>query len=89
MKDAKEYWNEVSLPFHVLDIVKSKILEAIKQAQTDAWNEALDKAAESAEIDWTENDVFQYSDSDFSFRDNDGNWCKINISENSILKLKI
>lgn len=28
------------------------------------------------------------SDSDFSFRDSDGNWCKISIKEDSILQIK-
>ena len=45
----------------------------------------LELAAENAEINWVENNVEMESDTDFSFRDNDGNWCKININEQSIL----
>ena len=45
----------------------------------------LELAAENAKINWVENNVEMESDTDFSFRDNDGNWCKININEQSIL----
>ena len=86
MKTPKE-WFEEELSGEPL--TQESVIEVLEMIQKETWNEALDKAIESAEIDWTENDVFQYSDSDFSFRDNDGNWCKINISEDSILKLKL
>jgi hypothetical protein len=51
MRKAEEYWNKVSLPFHVLDIVKSKILEAIRTAQIDAIEETVKLCAENAEIE--------------------------------------
>ena len=58
--------------------------EIIEFAKAVAY-QTLELAAENAEIDWIENDKKLASDSDYSFRDNDGNWCKINISEESIL----
>ena len=61
-----------------------EVKEAIKQA----CNQVLDLAAENAEINWIENNIEMESDSDFSFRDNDGNWCKINIKEDSISQIK-
>lgn len=47
--------------------------------------QVLELAAENAEISWIENDEYMESDSDFSFRDSDGNWCKILINQSKIL----
>ena len=59
---------------------KRSILDAMKEA----CRQILELAAENAKINWVENNVEMESDTDFSFRDNDGNWCKININEQSI-----
>ena len=56
-----------------------------KDEVTQILSKALELAAENAKINWVENNVEMESDTDFSFRDNDGNWCKININEQSIL----
>ena len=55
------------------------------KAMKEACRQILELAAENAKINWVENNVKMESDTDFSFRDNDGNWCKININEQSIL----
>ena len=47
----------------------------------------LELAAENAKINWIENEVKMESDSDFAFRDSDGNWCKISLDEQSILNI--
>jgi hypothetical protein len=64
--------------------IKPYTLEAIKLVCF----KCLDLAAENAEINWIENNIKMESDSDFSFRDSDGNWCKISIKEDSILQIK-
>ena len=59
--------------------------ENVIKAMKEACRQTLELAAENAKINWVENNVEMESDTDFSFRDNDGNWCKININEQSIL----
>ena len=54
-------------------------------AMKEACRQAVERAAENAEIDWTENEKLIVTDTDFSFRDGDYNWCKIKINEESIL----
>ena len=65
--------NSVKHPDYIMDAMK------------EACRQILELAAENAKINWVENNVEMESDTDFSFRDNDGNWCKININEQSIL----
>ena len=48
MKEANEYLGILTFNPNTLT---DEVVEIIKQAQVDAWNEALDKAAESAEIE--------------------------------------
>lgn len=60
-------------------------VDRIKDAMKEACRQTLELAAENAKINWVENNVEMESDTDFSFRDSDGNWCKININEQSIL----
>ena len=65
--------------------LKKECYERVIEAMKEACKQTLELAAENAEISWVENDIEMESDTDFSFRDNDGNWCKININEQSIL----
>ena len=60
-------------------------IEDVKLAMLEFGKQLLELAAENAKINWVENNVEMESDTDFSFRDSDGNWCKININEQSIL----
>ena len=69
---------------HFDDITKENIVGFA----VDACHQCLDLAAENAEINWIENSIEMESDSDFSFRDSDGNWCEISIKEDSILQIK-
>ena len=62
-----------------------KTYQFILGRMKEACRQTLELAAENAEISWVENDIEMESDTDFSFRDNDGNWCKVNINEQSIL----
>ena len=48
MKEANEYLGILTFNPNTLT---DEVVEIIKQAQVDAWNDALDKAAESAEIE--------------------------------------
>ena len=69
-------------PTHTLAEITQK---AVREAMKEACRQILELSAENAKINWVENNVEMESDTDFSFRDNDGNWCKININEQSIL----
>lgn len=71
-----------------LAITLNPDLNRIKNAMQEACNQTVDLCAENAKINWVENNVEMESDTDFSFRDNDGSWCKININEQSILDTK-
>lgn len=80
MKDAEEYIDLSKLAFKSNLLVNEIVQNWIKQAQTDAWNEALDKAADN--ITYIKE----------SFIDKDGLWDyrdTIEIDKNSILTLKI
>jgi len=76
MKDPKEYLEKFNLKsttkYHNYDYLYSSTLECIKQAQIDAYNEALDDAVENVDFD----DNYICDD------------CNSNIDEQSILKLK-
>ena len=48
MKEANEYLGILTFNPNTLT---DEVVEIIKQAQVETWNEALDKAAESAEIE--------------------------------------
>ena len=64
----------------------NEVLRIIKQVQKETWNEALDKAAESAtvvHIDLVDNTEFDYTD---VLVDSD---VDIRVSKDSILKLKL
>jgi hypothetical protein len=67
------------------DEIKSEVIMCIKQAQIDAYNEALDDAVENAtieHIDLTSDEVFDYTD---VLVDDD---VEVRINKQSILKLK-
>ena len=61
MKTPKEYLNfiefaevdasEAGVFYFADNLEKGELIKLIKQVQKEAWNEALDKAAESAEIE--------------------------------------
>ena len=51
----------------------------------EACKQTLELTVENAKINCIENNIKIESDYDYSFKDNDGNWCKININEQSIL----
>ena len=79
MKEAEEIVKYLDLEFDSeinRKYYSNIIASAIKQAQVDAWNEALDKAAESAEI---EDERILYGEIISSMR----------VSPESILKLKL
>ena len=58
-----------------------------KQCALEFGKQLLELAAENAELNWIENEVKVGSNSDFAFRDSDGNWCKISLDERSILNI--
>lgn len=71
--------------FDKYNCISEAQLSDIIPAMKEACRQVIELAAENATIDWIENNKKLTSDSDYSFRDNDGIWCKINISEESIL----
>ena len=60
------------------------IFDVFRRIQEDAIRETVKECAENAEINFNTNDKEFISDIDFSFRDGDGNWCKISINEDKI-----
>ena len=83
MKTAKE-WFEEELSGEPL--TQESVIEVLERVQKEAWNEALDKAAESAtvvHIDLVDNTEFDYTD---VLVDSD---VDIRVSKDSILKLKL
>ena len=66
---------------------KGELFHLIRYAMKEACRQTLELAAENAKINWIENEVKMESDSDFAFRDSDGNWCKISLDEQSILNI--
>ena len=60
---------------------------ATLRAMKEACKQVLELASENAELNWIENEVKVESDSDFTFRDSDGNWCKISLDKRSILNI--
>ena len=58
-----------------------------KQCALEFGKQLLELAAENAELNWIENEVKVGSNSDFAFRDSDGNWCKISLDKRSILNI--
>ena len=83
MKTPKE-WFEEELSGEPL--TQESVIEVLERVQKEAWNEALDKAAESAtvvHIDLVDNTEFDYTD---VLVDSD---VDIRVSKDSILKLKL
>ena len=83
MLTAKE-WFEEELSGEPL--TQESVIEVLGMVQKEAWNEALDKAAESAtvvHIDLVDNTEFDYTD---VLVDSD---VDIRVSKDSILKLKL
>ena len=58
-----------------------------KQCALEFGKQLLELAVDNAELNWIENEVKVGSNSDFAFRDSDGNWCKISLDERSILNI--
>jgi hypothetical protein len=86
MRKAEEYWNKVSLPFHVLDIVKSKILEAIRAAQIDAIEETCKRCAEESIVEIVDHEELSIE----TLPANDGKTVILpiyGVDEDSILKI--
>ena len=86
MRKAEEYWNKVSLPFHVLDIVKSKILEAIRAAQIDAIEETCKRCAEESIVEVVDHEELSIE----TLPANDGKTVILpiyGVDEDSILKI--
>ena len=73
MKTAKD-WFEEELSGEPL--TEESVIEVLEMIQKETWNEALDKAAESARLGNTENGV-------------NGVYNVLEVSKNSILKLKV
>ena len=86
MKNPEEYLEKWSfyneIPTRELEVI-------LKQMQIDAWNEALDKAAENACIDLYDyiGSSFKIFEQDSRYAINDGTY--VEISKQSILKLKL
>ena len=83
MKTPKE-WFEEELSGEPL--TQESVIEVLEMIQKETWNEALDKAAESAtviHIDLTNDTEFDYTD---VLIDDD---VDIRVSKESILKLKL
>ena len=70
MKTPKE-WFEEELSGEPL--TQESVIEVLEMVQKEAWNEAIDKAAESAKLGNTENGVYNV----------------LEVSKQSILKLKL
>ena len=86
MRKAEEYWNKVSLPFHVLDIVKAKILEAIRAAQIDAIEETCKRCAEESIVEVVDHEELSIE----TLPANDGKTVILpiyGVDEDSILKI--
>ena len=86
MKTPKE-WFEEELSGEPL--TQESVIEVLEMVQKDAWNEALDKAAESACIDLYDyiGSSFKIFEQDSRYAINDGTY--VEISKQSILKLKL
>ena len=83
MRSAKD-WFEEELSGEPL--TQESVIEVLEMVQKETWNEALDKAAESAtvvHIDLVDNTEFDYTD---VLVDSD---VDIRVSKDSILKLKL
>ena len=83
MRTPKE-WFEEELSGEPL--TQESVIEVLEMVQKDAWNEAIDKAAENAtvvHIDLVDNIEFDYTD---VLVDDD---VDIRVSKQSILKLKL
>ena len=83
MRTAKE-WFEEELSGEPL--TQESVIEVLEMVQKETWNEAIDKAAESAtviHIDLTNDTEFDYTD---VLIDDD---VDIRVSKQSILKLKL
>ena len=81
MRTAKD-WFEEELSGEPL--TQESVIECIKMVQEEVIKETVEECAEKAEINFSTNDKEYISDIDFSFRDCDGNWCKISINEDTI-----
>lgn len=103
MKKASEYLqDELSklddidqpwLDYNVYDGRATPIFEAIKQAQKDAVEYALEQAAEKAEVrikydSVKSGEIDGYSDDRIWIRDQDGSGCNLYTDKQSILSLK-
>ena len=75
------------------DELLTEVKIAIKQAQKDAYNFAIEKAAEEAEVRIKyyarPGEPDGYSDDKIWIRDQDGTACDLFVDKQSILKLKI
>ena len=83
MKTPEEYLENLTFNPNTL---AEEVIDIIKQVQKETWNEAIDKAAESAtviHIDLTNDTEFDYTD---VLIDDD---VDIRVSKQSILKLKL
>ena len=83
MKTPEEYLENLTFNPNTL---AEEVIDIIKQVQKETWNEAIDKAAESAtvvHIDLVDNTEFDYTD---VLVDSD---VDIRVSKDSILKLKL
>lgn len=86
--NVEEIWQSVLHSYDMYIDYDVRGHSAIITAMKILANKVLDLAAENAEINWIENSIEMESDSDFSFRDSNGNWCEISIKEDSILQIK-
>ena len=98
MSERKINLEEILLKnhFHILEVLKNvyspdthteNMYERLMNGIKDVLEKTLELAAENAELNWIENEVKVGSNSDFAFRDSDGNWCKISLDERSILNI--
>ena len=89
MSETKINLEEIALNFHggatFAGLENCYYEHEVIKAMKEACKQVLELAAENAKINWIENNVEMESDSDFAFRDTDGNWCKINTDTQSIL----
>ena len=85
MKKAEDFKDEIfNLLYVDSDEDMQDVYKFIKIVQEDAIRETVEECANNAEINFNTNDDEFISDTDFSFRDGDGNWCKISINEDKI-----
>ena len=87
LEEEIKYYCNITIKNSGEDYVNCPLGDVISMAYA-VCSKVLDLAAENTKINWIENDIEMGSDSDFSFRDSDGNWCKISIKEDSILQIK-